>query len=141
MSNYQELSAFLSQHDLQEKAVREKFSDLIRRVGKKDLIDTDAFYEELSKRIKPAKRPRKKVWDLANAGLIKYHLKRAEKRLAKIKTEIGRTSDSEHNKLVKLHAIESDIQSSIERMKHRLEDIKQANMDKLREFNDPDKKK
>ena len=72
MSKYQELSSFLSQHDLQEKAVREKFSDLIRRIGRKDLIDPDAFYRTLPKRIKPAKRPRKKIWELNNAGLIRW---------------------------------------------------------------------
>lgn len=141
MSNYQELSTFLSQHDLQEKAVREKFSDLIRRIGKKYLIDTDAFYEKLPKRIKPAKRPRKKIWELNNAGLIRYHCEKAEKRLIRIKDEIKRTPAAQHNKLVKLRAIESEIEYAIERMKNRLEEIKQQNMDKLRDFNGPNEKK
>ena len=105
MSNFQELSLFLSQHDLQEKAVREKFSDLIRRIGKRDLIDTDSFYVELPKRIKPAKRPRKKIWELNNAGLIRYHYENAEKRQIRIRSEIKRTPASQHNKLVKLGGI------------------------------------
>ncbi len=137
MSKYEELSMFLSQHDLKEKAVREKFSDLIRRIGKKDLIDTDKFYLELSKRIKPAKRPRKKIWELNNAGLIKYHCGKAEKRQTRVKEEIERTPPSEHNKLVKLRGIESDIDYAIDRMNNRLDEIKQQNMDKLREFNGP----
>jgi hypothetical protein len=134
MNEYQELSSFLSQHDLQEKAVREKFSDLIRRVGKKDLIDADAFYKTLSKRIKPAKRPRKKIWELNNAGLIKYHCEKADKRLIRIKDEIKRTPAAQHNKLVKLRAIESGIDYAIDRMETRLEEIKQQNIEKLREF-------
>ena len=134
MSNYQELSSFMAQHDLQEKAVREKFSDLIRRIGKKDLIDTDAFYRELSKRIKPAKRPRKKIWELNNAGLILYHCEKAEKRLIRIRDEIKRTPATQHNKLVKLRAIESGIDYAIDRMETRLEEIKQQNIEKLREF-------
>jgi hypothetical protein len=134
MSNYQELSTFLSQNDLQEKPVREKFSDLIRRIGKKDLIDTDAFYLELSKRIKPAKRPRKKIWEMTNAGLIRYHCEKAEKRLTRIREEIKRTPVTQHNKLVKLRAIESDIDYAIDRMTSRLEEIKQQNIEKLREF-------
>ena len=134
MSNYQKLSTFLSQHDLQEKAVREKFSDLIRRIGKKDLIDTDAFYQTLPKRIKPAKRPRKKIWELSNAGLIKYHCEKAEKRLVRIKDEIKRTPPAQHNKLVKLRAIELEIDYAIDRMENRLEEIKQQNIEKLREL-------
>jgi len=141
MSNYQELSAFLSQHDLQEKAVREKFSDLIRRVGKKDLIDTAAFYQTLSKRIKPAKRPRKKIWELNNAGLIRYHCDKAEKRLIKIKNEIERTLPSQHNKLVKLRAIELDIDYAIDRMTTRLEEIKEQNIEKLRDLEGDDTRK
>jgi hypothetical protein len=134
MSKYEELSTFLSQNDLQEKAVREKFSDLIRRIGKKDLIDTDAFYLELSKRIKPAKRPRKKIWELSNAGLIRHHYGKAEKRLKRIKEEIKRTPAAQHNKLVKLRASELEIDYAIDRMGIRLEEIKQQNIEKLREF-------
>jgi hypothetical protein len=136
MSKYEELSTFLSQNDLQEKAVREKFSDLIRRIGKKDLIDTDAFYEKLPKRIKPARRPRKKIWELSNDGLIKYHCGKAEKRLVRIKDEIKRTPATQHNKLVKLRAIESAIDYAIDRMETRSEEIKQQNIEKLREFGD-----
>ncbi len=136
MSKYEELSTFLSQNDLQEKAVREKFSDLIRRIGKKDLIDTDAFYQILPKRIKPAKRPRKKIWELSNSGLIKYHCEKAEKRLVRIKDEIRRTPAAQHNKLVKLRAIELDIDYAIDRMTTRREEIKQQNIEKLREFGD-----
>ena len=134
MSNFQELSLFLSQHDLQEKAVREKFSDLIRRIGKRDLIDTDSFYVELPKRIKPAKRPRKKIWELNNAGLIRYHCGKAEKRLVRIKDEIKRTPAARHNKLVKLRASELQIDYAIDRMSTRLEEIKQQNIEKLREL-------
>jgi len=141
MINYQELSTFLSQHDLQEKAVREKFSDLIRRIGRKDLIDTDAFYRDLSKRIKPAKRPRKKIWELSNAGLIKYHYEKAEKRLIRVKEEIKRTPPAQHNKLVKLRANELDIDYNIDRMTTRLEEIKQQNIEKLRELGIEDTEK
>ena len=134
MSNFQELSLFLSQHDLQEKAVREKFSDLIRRIGKRDLIDTDSFYVELPKRIKPAKRPRKKIWELNNDGLIRYHYDNAVKRQIRIRSEIKRTPASQHNKLVKLGGIESGIDYAIDRMYTRLEEIKQQNIEKLREL-------
>jgi hypothetical protein len=134
MSNYQELSTFLAQHDLQEKAVREKFSNLIRRIGKKDLIDTDAFYRDLPKRIKPAKRPRKKIWELNNAGLIRYHCEKAEKRLTRIREEIKRIPATQHNKLVKLRASELETDYAIDRMSTRLEEIKQQNIEKLREF-------
>ena len=138
MSNFQELSLFLSQHDLQEKAVRENFSDLIRRIGKRDLIDTDSFYVELPKRIKPAKRPRKKIWDLNNAGLIRSHYENAEKRQIRIRSEIKRTPASQHHKLVKLRASESGIDYALDRMHTRLEEIKQQNIEKLREFGEED---
>ncbi len=138
MSNYEELNTFLANHDLQEKAVRAKFSDLIRRIGSKDLIDIEGFYLNLSKRIKPAKRPRKKIWELNNSGLIAYHHDIAMNRLQKIKNEINRTPDSDHIKLLKLKGIENQIDYNIDKMNNRLEEIKQQNIDKLRDFNDED---
>ena len=52
-----------------------------------------------------------------------------------------RTPATQHNKLVKLHANELETDYAIDRMSTRLEEIKQQNIEKLRELGIEDTEK